>query len=255
MSRCEVVNDALVSDTRTMAGGALSIRPRWRPWLLGIGLGLVLGLVAARVSWSLVRADAERAEAAGIAKGGPYRFVGGMAVLAAALGFWVGRRLGRGRSTEVTGWILSMDRMVPHAASYREAEPPSVGLLLERLAVHGYQLEARLVTADGTLGQPIDPRTALAGSAFWLHDKRLGPAVTGVELRLSALVDRSAGGLATVRAVDTQRAAGCVELALFTIVELGALVRELHCRRDDSQLSGDPVELLRATLPERPRLR
>lgn len=230
-----------------------SLRPAVRPMVLGVGVGLGLALVAALVSWRLVRADARRAESAGVVKGGPYAFVGGIAALGAALGYGVGRRFGRGRATRTTGWTLTMDRVVPRAASYRDAAPPSIGQLIDRLTARGYQLSVRGVSADGAPGAPAELGSALVGGAYWLHDARLGPPGTGVEIRISADADRDAGGRGAVRAIDVARCEACAELARFAIVDLAPLLPGLRFLADDSRLSPDPVEVLRAALPDRPR--
>lgn len=232
-----------------------SLRPSLRPLVVGVLAGLGLGIAALLVSWRLVRDDARRAEAAGVLKRGPYAFVGGMTALAIGLGFHLGRRLGRGRVTTAQGWVLTMGRVVPETAGYRDATPPSLGQLVERLAIHGYRLEVQQLGADGPTGAAADPRASLVGGGFWLRDAGLGPADTGVELRIASDAERRDGALGTIRAIDGGHREANAELARFAMVELGALVPALHYRADDTRLSSDAVELLRAALPERPRRR
>ncbi|MBK9031485.1 MAG: hypothetical protein IPL61_09145 [Myxococcales bacterium] len=238
-----------------MSSPVPSLRPSLRPVVLGVVLGVAFALVAALGSWMLVRGDARRDAAAGVVKRGPYAFVGGVVGLAAAVGYGLGRRLGRGRSTRSTGWVLSMARVVPRTSTYRDAAAPSIAQLVTRLTAHGYQLEVRMLGADGALGGAADPDGPLVGGSFRLRDPRLGPTGTGVELWISALADRDDGGLGTVRALDLPRSAACAELAQFAIVELGAILPTVRYRPDDSGLSADPVEVLRSALPDRPRLR
>lgn len=230
-----------------------SLRPQKRPVVVGLALGALLAVAALFSTWRLVRDDARRAEAAGYVSRGAYAFVGGMSAIAAVVGYLAGHRLGRGRVTRTSGWVLTMTRAAPE--TYRDAEAPNLGRLLERLAVHGYQLEVRRLGAGGPTSERADLHAALVGGGFWLHDRGLGAPDTGVALRIDADADRDHRGLGTVQAIDAGRVAGNAELALFVIVELGELVPDLRYRADDSRLSPDTAHLLRAALPERPRRR
>lgn len=230
----------------------LSLRPSLRPIAISLLVALAAGAVTLLITWRLVRDDVGRADAAGVTKSGPYQFVGGISGLVAAIGYAITWRLLRGPSTTRRAWILGMARVVPTATSYRLAEPPSVQHLIDALADRGYRLTATQVDLHGAPIGLIDLRTELVGSAFRLRDDRLGADGTGVVIRISERAGDDGGGLGNVEAIDASDASGCQELATYAIAELGTLLPDLRYAPDDSALSPDTTELLRATLPDRP---
>ena len=179
-------------------------------------------------------------------------FVGMIGALAFFLAFYVAYRLMRTPRREERSWILRVGQVAPTTASYREAGMPAVQDLIDRLHRRGYQLEARQVDEAQEPHGAADPRAPLAGARFDLRDLRL-PAGTRVVVHVSGEATGASGGPGTVTAIEGGRKLAGEELALFTIVELAALLPGLEYKDMDSALTPDTTEMLAATLPERPR--
>jgi hypothetical protein len=221
--------------------------------LIAWSAAIVAALAAGTGATLLAADDLSRDSPTWLSGGaGARAFVGTAAVVAGAIAFLLVRRLLGHRATTRRGWILSLPRVVPSARDYRAAAPPSIADLVSRLEARGYQLDAAAVDDANEERGSIDRRTALGGATFRLRDSRLGPAGTGVIVKISPRVGDEGGGLGLVEARDA-RGDACEELARFAIVELAALVPGLTYRPDDSALSLDDVDSLRAALPDRPR--
>jgi hypothetical protein len=177
-------------------------------------------------------------------------FVGMCGAGAFFLGFFASLRFLRGPTSEQRSWMLSMDQVVPAATSYREAAPPSVVDLIERLTARGYQLERRRVDESGEPVAGGDDRDPLAGSAVELSDARAGARIV---VRVSERAAGEGGGLGMVTAIERGGKRASEELAMFAIVELAALLPGLEYKDADSALTPDDTEMLRASLPDKPR--
>jgi hypothetical protein len=231
----------------------MSLRPTVRSVAIPVAVGAVLAIAALLVANGLVRDDVERKASAGFFSMREHYFVGMCAALAFALGYLLTRRLMRGPRLGRRSWMLSMGQVVPATTSYREAAPPSVQDLIDRLEAVGYQLSVRRVDEAGTVIGTSDGRDPLTGRAVILRDERLGPAETGVIVRVSERAAGEGGGLGEVTAVDRFGEEGCEELAMFTICQLAELLPGLKYKPTDSSLEPDVVDMLRASLPDRPR--
>jgi hypothetical protein len=225
-----------------------SLRPPLRSIVVPVLVGSVLAIVATVI--------ANRAVAPAIAaKGGWYSrwdqsFVGMCGALAFFLGFFVTLRFLRGPKSQMRSWMLSMEQVVPAATSYREAAPPSVKDLIDRLTARGYRLASHRVDESGEPVPGGDDRDPLAGSAVELSDQR---AAARIVVRVSERAAGEGGGLGMVTAIERGGKLASEELALFAIVELAALLPGLKYKDSDSALSPDDTEMLRASLPDRPR--
>lgn len=225
-----------------------SLRPPMRSIVVPALVGAVLAVIATVIARDVVAP-------AIAAKGGWFTrwdnaFVGMLGALAFFLGFFVSLRLLRGRRQEMRSWLLSVEQVVPAATSYREAAPPSVQDLVERLSSRGYQLERRRVDESFEPVGGGDDRDPLAGSAVELADARAGARIV---VRVSERAAGEGGGLGMVTAIERGGTRASEELALFAIVELAALLPGLRYKDADSALSADDTEMLRASLPDRPR--
>lgn len=229
--------------------GKRSIRPSLAALLGPALVGTVLAILATILATRLV---APRIAS----KGGWYSrwdqsFVGMIGAAGFFLGFLGTIRLTRKPRREERSWMLSMAQVVPTARSYREASAPSVQDLIERLAAHGYRLEARQVDESRNPVGEGDGRSPLAGTAIELRDRRL-PAGARVIVQVSQRAAGEGGGLGIVTAEGGRKRAA-EELALFAICELAQLLPGLRYKDADSALEPDETEMLRASLPDRPR--
>lgn len=225
-----------------------SLRPPMRSIAIPALIGGVLAIVATVIAGKVVAP-------AVAAKGGWFSrwdrgFVGLCGALAFFLGYFVSLRLLRGPKSEQRSWMLSMEQVVPAATTYREAAPPSVKDLTERLAARGYQLASHRVDESGEPVAGGDDRDPLAGSAVELADARAGARIV---VRVSERAAGEGGGLGMVTAIERGGKRASEELALFAIVELAALLPGLKYKDSNSALSPDDTEMLRASLPDKPR--
>ena len=177
-------------------------------------------------------------------------FVGMCGAAAFFLGYAVSFRLIRGKRQEERSWMLSMEQVLPTATSYREAAPPSVKDLVDRLAARGYQLETSRVDEAGAAVAGGDDRDPLPGTSVELACRRAGACV---RVAVSQRAAGQGGGLGLVTAIERGGKRASEELALFIIVELAALLPGLRYKDSDSALPPDDTEMLRASLPDRPR--
>jgi hypothetical protein len=229
---------------------APSLRRSMADMLLPALLAAVLAIVATIVAQKVVVPAIER-------KGGWYSrwdqsFVGMIGAATFFLAFLAMRRFTRRPRAEERTWLLVVDQVVPTATSYREASPPTVQDLIDRLARHGYQLQASQVAEDRVTRGAADPRTPLAGSMIDLCDARL-PRGTRVILHVTERAATEGGGTGTVTAIEGGRKLAGEELALFTIRELGQILPGLAYKDIESALTPDSTEMLAAALPDRPR--
>lgn len=213
-------------------------------------IGGVLAVVATLVAQNLIAPSLA-------ARGGwfsrwDHSFVGMCGAAAFFLGYLVSYRLLRGSRREERSWMLSMGQVLPSATSYRDAAPPSVKDLVDRLQAKGYQLASGRVDASGAAVAGGDDRDPLTGSSVELVDGRAGARVI---VQVSPQAAGEGGGLGVVTAVERGGKRASEELALFTIVELAALIPGLRYKDADSALPPDDTEMLRASLPDRPRAR
>ena len=146
--------------------------------------------------------------------------------------------------------MLSMEQVVPTATSYRDAATPSVKDLIDRLQARGYRLETSRVDEAGVAVAGGDDRDPLPGSSVELRDRRAGACV---RVAVSQRAAGEGGGLGLVTAIERGGKRASEELALFAIVELAALIPGLSYKDVDSALPPDDTEMLRASLPDRPR--
>jgi hypothetical protein len=116
--------------------------------------------------------------------------------------------------------------------------------LLDKLAGHGYRLEALASDSDGNPSAPLAPTTPLLGPDLWL---RVAGRRGGVRVRLYP-----SQGTGEVDSADGSSGL-YEELGQFTILSLGELLRGLTFKQSFSSLSAETVEWLRPQLPERPR--
>ena len=228
--------------------GSRSLRPSMRSILAPALIGGALAVVATLVARQLVAPSIA-------AKGGWFSrwdasFVGMCGAGAFFLGFFVSHRLMRGARREERSWMLSVEQVVPTATSYRDAAPPSVQDLVDRLKARGYDLRTSRVDEAGAPVAGGDDRDPLAGAAVELRDDR---AVARVVVRVSERAAGQGGGLGIVTAIEHGSKRASEELALFAIVELAAILPGLRYKDADSALTPDDTEMLRASLPERPR--
>src|SRR5688572_17978902 len=119
-------------------GAVKSLRPSMSAILVPALIGGVCAVFATVVARQLV-------VPAVAAKGGwmsrwDGAFVGMCGAAAFFLAYAVSFRLLRGKRREERSWMLSMEQVLPTATSYREAAPPSVKDLVDRLAARGYRL-------------------------------------------------------------------------------------------------------------------
>lgn len=228
--------------------GSKSLRPPMRSIAVPALVGGVLAVVATAVARHAV-AGAVAAKG-GWLSGWDRSFVGMCGAAGFFLGYFVSLRLLRGARREERSWLLSVEQVVPAASSYREAAPPSLNDLVERLAARGYRLTTRQVDEAGAAVDGGDPRDPLAGRGVELEDERAGARVV---VRLSERAAGEGGGLGVVTAIERGRRRASEELALFAIVELAGLLPGLKYKDVDSALTPDDTEMLRASLPERPR--
>ena len=226
-----------------------SIRPSLGAHLGPALVGTVLAIVATILATRLV---APRVAS----MGGWYTrwdqsFVGMIGAAGFFLGFFGTIRLTRKPRPDERSWMLSMAQVVPTAQSYREASAPNVQDLIARLAAHGYQLEATQVDESRNPAGAGDGRAPLTGSAIELRDRRL-PGGARVIVQVSQRAAGEGGGLGIVTAEGGRKRAA-EEMALFTICELAQLLPGLRYKDADSALEPDTTEMLRASLPDRPR--
>ena len=210
----------------------------------------VLAIVATVVAQKVVAPAIER-------KGGWYSrwdqsFVGMIGAVTFFGGFFAVRRLTHKPRVEERTWLVKVAQVVPQATGYREASPPTVQDLVERLARRGYQLEAHQVDESRVRRGAADARASLAGARFDLADARL-PAGTRVIVHVAEWAAGVRGGAGAVTAIEGGRKRAGEELALFTIYELAQLLPGLTYMDIESALTPDSTEMLAAALPERPR--
>jgi hypothetical protein len=213
------------------------------PALIGCVLAIIATIVAGRVVAPAIAA-----------KGGWFSrwdrgFVGMCGAAAFFLGFFVSKRLIRGDRHEERSWLLSVEQVVPSATSYREAAP-SVADLVERLGARGYTLQTRRVDEANAPVAGGDERDPLAGTAVELSDQR---ARARIVVRVSERAAEEGGGLGIVTAIEEGGKLASEELALFAIVELAGMLPGLKYKDADSALPPDDTEMLRASLPDKPR--
>lgn len=225
-----------------------SLRPSMRSILVPALIGGVLAVVATIVARAVVAP-------AIAAKGGWYSrwdetFVGMCGAAAFFVGFLVSFRLMRDARREERSWMLSVEQVLPSATSYREAAPPSVQDLVDKLKARGYALQTGRVDDAGAPVAGGSNRDPLAGSAVELRDQRAGARVI---VRVSERAAGEGGGLGIVTAIERGGRRASEELALFAIVELAALLPGLEYKDADSALPPDDTEMLRASLPDKPR--
>ena len=177
-------------------------------------------------------------------------FVGLCGAGAFFLGYLVSLRVLRGPRREERSWMLSVEQVLPAATSYREAAAPSVKDLVDRLTARGYRIATRRVDEAGAPVAGGDDRDPLAGAAVELVDER---AAARVVVRVSERAAGEGGGLGMITAVERGGRRSSEELALFAIVELAGLLPGLRYKDADSALPPDDTEMLRASLPDRPR--
>ena len=177
-------------------------------------------------------------------------FVGMCGAAAFFIGYFVSFRLMRGQRRDERSWLLSMGQVLPSATSYRDAAPPSVKDLIDRLQAKGYQLTSARVDESGAPVAGGDDRDPLTGASVELVDQRAGARVV---VTVSQRAAGEGGGLGMVTAVERGGKRASEELALFAIVELAALIPGLSYKDVDSALPPDDTEMLRASLPDRPR--
>jgi len=177
-------------------------------------------------------------------------FVGMCGAAAFFLGFLVSLRVIRGPRRDERSWMLSMEQVVPTATSYRDAAPPSVQDLVDKLKARGYQLHTGRVDEAGAPVAGGDDRDPLVGSAVELRDDRAGARIV---VRVSQRAAGEGGGLGMVTAVERGSKRTSEELALFAIVELADLLPGMRYKDSDSALPPDDTAMLRASLPDRPR--
>ncbi len=160
------------------------------------------------------------------------------------------RQLLRGPRLERHEWLLLVPRIQPRPTDYRDAPVPTVADLVERLERLGYRLAVSSADVRSKRAHSLDLRSPLAGSAFTLRDRRLGPDDSWVTVRVSQLTGERPG-MGFVEARD-RRGRGYEELALFLISELATVVPGLAYKPASSALSADPAERLLLVLPDRP---
>ena len=177
-------------------------------------------------------------------------YVGMCGAAAFFIGYFVSFRLMRGQRRDERSWLLSMGQVLPSATSYRDAAPPSVKDLIDRLQAKGYQLTSARVDESGAPVAGGDDRDPLTGASVELVDQRAGARVV---VAVSQRAAGEGGGLGMVTAVERGGKRASEELALFAIVELAALIPGLSYKDVDSALPPDDTEMLRASLPDRPR--
>jgi hypothetical protein len=155
------------------------------------------------------------------------------------------------RTSDRRSWILVIPRLTPTTAGYRHAALPTVADLTASLEAIGYRLEVAQVDDLGERLGAMDPRAPLPGAMFLLADRRLGRK-RGVIVRFSDRAAQSDSTLAFVE-VSGRPKPGTDELARFIIIHLAALLPGLRYKDGDSVMEPDDVELLAASLPDRPR--
>jgi hypothetical protein len=230
------------------SGGVKSLRPSMRAILVPSLIGGVSAVVATVLARQLVAP-------AIAAKGGwmsrwDGAFVGMCGAAAFFLAYVVSFRLLRGKRFEARSWLLSMEQVVPTATSYRDAAPPSVVDLVDRLQARGYRLETSRIDEGGAAVAGGDDRDPLPGCSVELRDRRAGAYV---QVAVSQRAAGEGGGLGLVTAIERGGKRASEELALCTIVELAGLLPGLRYKDADSALPPDDTEMLRASLPDRPR--
>jgi hypothetical protein len=228
--------------------GSKSLRPPIRSILLPALIGGVLAVIATAVASNVV-APAIAAKG-GWASRYDRSFVGMCGAAGFFLGFFVSHRLMRGPRRDERSWMLSLEQVLPSATSYREAAAPSVKDLVDRLAARGYSLATGRVDEAGAPVAGGDDRDPLPGTSVELVDRRAGARVI---LRVSQRAAGEGGGLGMVTAIERGGKRASEELALFAIVELAALLPGLRYKDVDSALPPDDTEMLRASLPDKPR--
>ena len=236
-----------------MASSPPSVRPDWTRSGLTLLLAAIAGAAGGAVGWLAVRDAIARKAEVGFGSGREWSVVWLAALIAGGLVFALARRLLRGPLDTRQSFLLSLPRVAPVAVDYRTAAAPSLNDLLDRLGSRGYRLEATMVAETGEGRGPASPATALVGISVLLRDARLGPACSGLLLRVSERAGGDAGGLGIVEALDSGRRRNNEELALFVIAELADLIPGITYKRGDSALSAEPASLVRSMLPARPR--
>ena len=177
-------------------------------------------------------------------------FIGMCGAAAFFIGYFVSFRLMRGQRRDERSWLISMGQVLPSATSYRDAAPPSVKDLIDRLQAKGYQLTSGRVDESGAAVAGGDDRDPLTGASVELVDQRAGARVV---VTVGQRAAGEGGGLGMVTAIERGGKRASEELALFAIVELAALIPGLSYKDADSALPPDDTEMLRASLPDRPR--
>lgn len=224
-----------------------SLRPPMRLIAVPALVGGLLAIVATIIATHAVAP-------AVAAKGGWFSrwdrsFVGMCGAAAFFIGFFVSLRFLRGPRRDERSWMLSMEQVVPAATSYRQAAPPSVKDLKDKLTARGYRLESRRVDESGEPVAGGDDRDPLAGSAVELTDARAGARIV---VRVSERAAGPGGGLGMVTAIERGKKRASEEMALYAIVELAGLLPGLKYKDSDSALTPDDTEMLRASLPDKP---
>jgi hypothetical protein len=201
--------------------------------------------IAGAIAYSYAGADINQA---GDWRNGAARFVGMIATLGGAVGFFGVRQLLGKAPLARDGFTLSYRRIDPSADGYRETKTVSVGDLIGALKTLGYEPAVEACDVYGEPRGTIDLQAPLAGSNLALRD----PRVRGwIRIELAAPITGQARSLGVIE-VWSGRGDSAAELGLFVVRALDGLVEGLSAARESSRLSEDPASLLTAGLPDRP---
>lgn len=215
---------------------------RWWP-ILG---GIAGGAIGWAIAWQLASDDIHKL---GDFKYGALRFIGVVAVIGIAIGYFVVSRVTRGVAVTRDGFTLSYRPLEPVSSGYRELTTLTVSDLVDRLRAVGYQ---PMLAGCDTVGQragKADPTTSLVTANVAISD----PRVRGwIRLQLMPPAEGQVRAMGLLE-IWTERGDTAEELGLFTLRSLGELVGSLSASRESSVLSEDPVAMLTAGLPDRPR--
>ena len=222
----------------------MTVRPALRPTFVALAAGALATLAAGAVLWWLV----DTYPGARRSLGG--YVVGWGATMAGCFAFVGVRRLLRGPQFPIRGFTLAFREPAPSAVGYREVADVSVGDLLAALRDLGYEPEAAACDDAGAARGPADARAPLVGAHVVVTD----PAGAGsVRIQLVA-PSRAPGarrlGLVEIRA-DQDSAID--HLGLYALRTIDRLIGRVAASPIDSALTAEPVALVTAGLPDRPR--
>ncbi len=133
------------------------------------------------------------------------------------------------------------------ATGLRAHEAITIAPLVEKLSALGYCVEVWRTDSDARRTAAASPETPLQGPSLELRHAHARAGSGGIALQLGG-----DGGPGSLDVTDTPRGL-YAEMALYTIVALGEVLRGTEFKETFSSLSAESTEWLRPQPPDRPR--